>query len=227
MVAILLVLALVLGIAFFQVVQGLFSALIMTILSVICAIAALNFYEPLAEALLYNRQPAYAEAISLVALFVIPLLALRVLFDKFISGNVVMGMWADRIGGGILGLISGMVIVGILTIAAQMLPFKPAILYYTPFDSSLQRISGLHFFYPDEFTVGMAKKFSTGSLKYSQKFATVHDDLLLETYCTRNRAGKLGRADSLPDSFSVKAAFEVSENLQKKAYEAFAFKPPS
>ena len=126
MVLILLALALVIGIAFFQVIQGLFSALIMTILTILSAVVALGYYELLAE-MIYEHQPAHADAAALIALFVIPLLTLRVVSDMFIRGNVVLGVWADRIGGGSLGLITGSVMVGILMIALQMLPFGPSV----------------------------------------------------------------------------------------------------
>ena len=66
MLLIVVVAALVLGIAFYQVVRGLFSALIMAILSLLCAMLAFNFYEPFAQSLLYSRQPTTADAISLV-----------------------------------------------------------------------------------------------------------------------------------------------------------------
>ena len=46
----------VLGIALFQAVQGLFSALIMSILTILCAVLAFNFYEPLAEAVSLRRR---------------------------------------------------------------------------------------------------------------------------------------------------------------------------
>ena len=92
MVLIILVSLLVLGIAFYQIIQGLFSAMIMTILTVLAAAIAFNFYEPLGD-LLVGRLGAYAHPAALLALFVIPLFVLRELFDRVIRGNVVMGMF--------------------------------------------------------------------------------------------------------------------------------------
>ena len=113
---------LVLAVAFYQVIQGLFSSLIMTILAILCALLAFSSYEPMAAAILYTRQAATADAIALVALFILPLLGLRILTDKLISGNVVFGPWADRIGGGALGLVTGMIMIGVFMVAFQMLP---------------------------------------------------------------------------------------------------------
>ncbi len=164
----------VLGIAFFQVVQGLYSSLVMAILSVICAIAALNFYEPVA-AMLYEYQPSHADAITLIVLFVVPLLVLRILADKYLPANVVVGVWSSRIGGGVLGLITAMVLVGMLMLSIQMLPWGPSVLGYRPFDDSLQRDQQLVPFRPDEFVLGMAKFLSVGSLGTDQTWSPGND----------------------------------------------------
>lgn len=179
---------LILGITFFQIVQGLFSALIMAILTVLSAAIAFTFYELLA-AQLYAYQPAHADAIALLALFILPLLGLRWLYDYFLGGNVVFGVWADRIGGGVLGLITGIIAVGVLAVALQMLPLGRSILGYEPFDASLQRQDTLSPFYPDDFAVGLAQKLSAGSLGNDKPFARLHDNLLRELYCARNTAG--------------------------------------
>jgi len=213
MALIIIALLLILGIAFFQVIQGVFSALIMTILTILCAAAAFTYYEPLAE-LLYKNQPAHADAASLVAIFVIPLLVLRILFDRFIRGNVVLGMWVDRIGGGVLGLITGMIMVGVLAIAVQMLPFDASVLTFKPFDDSLHRRSNLAPFYPDRFTLGLVETLSNGSLRGARRFDRAHDDLLLDAFCVRNTAGCYGRADATPDSLLDIEVFEAPDTAR-------------
>ena len=208
MVLILLALALLIGIAFFQVIQGLFSAMIMAILTVLSAAAALGYYELLAE-VFYEDAPAHVDAAALIALFVIPLLILRTVFDMFIKGNVVLGVWADRIGGGILGLITGSVTMGILMIALQMLPFGPIVFTYRPFDDSLQRDSSLAPFYCDQFTAGLMKMLSDGSLAGEESFGDAHDDILLEAFCARNHAGMFGRVDAIPTALVSADAFQA------------------
>ncbi len=208
MVLILLATVLILAIAFFQVVQGLFSALIMTVLTILCTAAAFTFYEPLAE-LLYTRQAAYADAGALIALLVIPLLVVRILFDKLIGSNVVIGVWADRVGGGILGLITGMMLVGTLTTALQMLPFGESVFTFEPFDGALQRKQNLAPFYPDRFTVGFMNVLSGGSLSGNRDLTKTHEDLLLEAHCARNTAGKSGRVDALPDAMKSVRVFQA------------------
>ena len=207
MLLIALAVLLVLGIIYFQVAQGLYGALIMTILTILCATMAFNFYESLAQAVLYERQPAYADAAALVALFVVPLLVLRLLTDRLLPSNVVLGVWVDRIGGGVLGLITAQVLVGVLLIAVQMLPLGESILKYTSHSPSLQRDQRMMPFFPDEFTVGLVKVLSRTSLRGDTSFASRHDDLLLELFCARNTAGKDGRIDALPGHLKTVRVF--------------------
>lgn len=208
MVIIILATVLILAIAYFQVVQGLFSAAIMTILSIVCAALALNTYEALGEAFLYSRQGPYADAVALIVLFVLPLLAVRIVLDKFVSANVVFGSWADRIGGGLLGIVTGMVLVGMLLIVMQMLPFGETVLGYRPYDDALRRDQRAWPLYPDEFTVGLARLVSRGALSAEASFDTLHDDLLLEAFCARNTAGKNGGVHAAPDAARVHRAYE-------------------
>lgn len=224
MVLIILVFLLVLGIAFFQAIQGFFSSLIMAILTVLCAAAAFQFYEPLAQ-LLYGRQPAQADAICLIALFVIPLLLLRLGIDRLIPGNVVLGAWPDRIAGGFTGLITGLVISGVLTLAIQLLPNAASWLLYRPYDNTLRRSQSLAPFYPDEFTLGLVDMLSAGSLQAdgNSRFSYRHDNLILETWAAHNRilqrrqvdnewkTERIGRVDAAPDSLSLLGCYEPND----------------
>jgi len=206
----LLVTLLILGIAFYQVVQGLYSALIMAFLSVVSLAVAFNFYEPLAG-LIQKYQPLAicAEPTALVALFVASLTVLRVLSDRYLGRNVVVGMWTNRIGGGILGVIVGMVLVGVLTVAIQMLPYGPSVLTYKPYDDDLKGGQTLAPFYPDDFALGLARVLSRGSLRISPPnlFEKAHDDLKLELFCARNDAGKGGRTDAPANSVTILGAY--------------------
>jgi uncharacterized membrane protein required for colicin V production len=209
MVIILLALALIAAITFFQVVNGLFSALIMTVLTVLCAALACCYYEPLAEATLGGTaQAPYAKGAALLALFVIPLLALRIVLDRVQRRNLVLGMWADRIGGGALGLITAMILVGILTIVLQLLPFGESIMGYRSHGPDLRRHHRLAPLYPDEFTLGMFNLLSRTSLGVGKPFSEVHNDLLLESFCMRNSAGKNGTRLAPADCLKIRGIFE-------------------
>ena len=162
--------------------------------------------------MLYDRQPGYADAAALVALFVVPLLVLRIVIDRLIPRNVVFGVWADRIGGGLLGLVTAMVLTGMLMLAAQMLPFGPSILTYRSHGPSLQRNQQLWPFRPDEFTLWLVNGMSKTSLRSDQgvTFRDAHDDLLLELFCARNDGDLKGKVDSGPGAIKVMGAWMPS-----------------
>ena len=203
MVLILLATVLIAVIAFFQVTQGFYSAMIMAVVSVLSAAVAMAFYEPLA-ALLRPHQPDAADAIALLGIFIVLVVGLRLACDIFLKRNVVLGVWTNRLGGGVLGLVAGTTLVGVLAVAMQMLPWGPSVLGYRPFDDSLRRSGRLYLFAPDDFVVGTIKAVSpslTGAS--SRRFAAVHDDLLLELFCARNTAGKNGRTDAKANALSV------------------------
>jgi len=181
----------ILAIAFYQAIHGTFSSLIMAILTVLCAIAALNFYEPLATAL-NDRLGAYAPSISLLALFAIPLLVLRTLFDRVIRGNVLLGLWPDRVGGGVFGLITATVLMGMFVLIVMMLPMPGSFLAYRPYDASLEVEHGGGARKSANFVLALARQFSAGALAPvnrpagGETFGDAHDDLYLESFCFRN-----------------------------------------
>ncbi len=203
---------LVAAIAFCQAIYGTFSALVMAVLTTICAVFALGTYEWLGSAFLYTSQPAYADALSLTLHFVLPLLALRIVFDKVIPDNAAMGNYQiDRAVGGLVGVYVGTVMVGILAIVLQMLPWGSSVLGYKPYDSSFQRTSRI---YCDEFALGVFK--SAAGLASGNSFDEVHDDLLLELFCARNTAGLNGRVDTDPNALGIMESCKPAEAAWKK-----------
>ncbi len=207
MVIIILATLLILGIAFYQTVQGCFGAIIMTILTVLCAAVAFNFYEPLGE-LLADRLGAIADPAAMTTVFVIPLLALRIIFDHFIRGNVVLGLWPDRIGGAMFGLVTGLTMTGMFMIVLQMLPMPASIIGWQPYDSALGVKGGGPPRWAANFTLATAGRLSAGSLRpisSGKNLRISHDDLPLESFCLRNRPDG-ARASTLADAMEVIAA---------------------
>ena len=119
---------LILAITFYQGLQGLFSALITCVLTILSAALAFGLYEDLYYWQLIQYQPAHGRGIALMAIFVLSLLALRTVFDLIVKGNLQLPTYVDRGGGGVLGFVTAMLIVGMLSISIQMLPFAPSFL---------------------------------------------------------------------------------------------------
>ena len=207
---------LILGIAFYQTIQGLYSSLIMALLTVLCAVVAFNYYEPLAE-LLVPRLGAVAYGVSLLALFVAPLLLLREALDRLLPANMLLDAWPDRAGAGVFGLLTAMVLVGMLMIIVWMLPLPGAVLWHQPYDDALQVKDAGPPQWAADFTVGVAGRLSAGPLApFSQgrRFDRSHANLLLDLYALRNRPDGIS-VDALPDAMDVTEAYVVGDPNQK------------
>lgn len=81
---------------------------------------------------------SYGQAVALVGLFVVSLLCLRAIADNVVLGKMTFPWQIERIGGGILGFFTGMIIAGVVLIAWQLLPFGPGL-----FSSGYQDFYGL------------------------------------------------------------------------------------
>lgn len=125
---------LILAMTFFQGLQGLFSALITCILTVLAAALAFGLYEDLYFGQLIRYQPDHGRSIALVGIFIISLLVLRGLFDAIIKGNMHFPLYVDRIGGGVVGFVSALIAVGVLAVGVQMLPFGTSFLGFSRYE---------------------------------------------------------------------------------------------
>ena len=217
---------LILGIVFFQATQGLFSSLIMAIATLVCTLIAFNFYEPVAS-LLYGSQPETADAIALVALLFVSLLTTRILLDRFLGINLVPGIWVDRIGGGLFGVVTAVLLVGTLVVAAQMLPLDRAILGYDPFNDDLEpnriRINA------STFTLGAVETLSRGSLSAigaENSFERMHSNLQLELWGTRNRVPGQ-RTDAPPDSAKLLGVYDATTIAYPGSARTFGQEAPA
>jgi len=218
---------LILAIAFFQGLQGVFSALIMCVLSILCAALAFGTYEGIFYSFLLERQPEYGQAIALMAVFILSLLILRVVFDMVFSGNMLLPVWVERGFGGAFGLVTGLVIVGMLQIGFQLLPFDATLLGFnrfepvragtsktippeelakTPEDQIEWKRQNL-WFNPDGFVVKLVSTLSEGALSGSNSFEQIHPDFLAELQWRRSGVQRESRHVVPADSLRVRRAW--------------------
>lgn len=197
---------LVLAVTFFQGLQGLFSSVIMCVLTILCAGLAFGTYENVYYGFLFERMPNHGEAVALVAIFSISLLLLRTAADNVLKGNMVLPVLVDRIGGGALGLVSALIIVGMIQIGFQMLPFDESFLgfnRFSPVSATTQKDiteeelkntapsaiawprSNL-LFNPDGFTVKIVSLLSDGALRGANRFSDVYPDFTGQMQNARN-----------------------------------------
>src|SRR5688500_1981235 len=132
--SIVLILA-VLVVAFFHYLQGLFSATISAILTVLAAAIAVAWHEWIVENFLAGKYYGSIHAMMLIIVFAVIYLVLRLLFDKAVPGNVRVPAIVDKVGGGVMGVIAGVFAVGLVAIAAQQMPFGPSIAGFSRYEA--------------------------------------------------------------------------------------------
>lgn len=197
---------LILCIAFFQALQGLFSGVIMCVLTILSAALAFGTFEDLYYGVLIDRMPNHGEAVALVSIFILSLLLLRTLADNGIKGNMVFPVWADRIGGFLLGFVSATIIVGFIELGFQSLPFDSTFLGFNRFvavnkatgkaldekQAKTANADGIEWrreslmFSPDEFTVKLVAALSDNALGGRTRFREVHPDYTAGIQDSRN-----------------------------------------
>lgn len=189
----LILLFLIAGITIRQAMQGLFSALIMVVLTICCAAAALGTYEWVAIHLVAKYwKPNYAMPVALGLIFGLPLSLLHTLFGQLVKRASLVPAWADRIGGGACGFVTAMTMVGILALCLQMLPFdRGSILGYAriyvpdPLEPVDPKALGSDeetelFLKPDRFVLAVASVLSVGTFSTEHSFFE-HNPNLVQT----------------------------------------------
>ncbi|MBI1367824.1 MAG: hypothetical protein GC162_04135 [Planctomycetes bacterium] len=100
--------------------QGVFSALLHLFITILAGVIAFALWEPLVYGWLLNRMPDSAWGVGLLLPFGCALIALRVPFDQFITGNQDFHNMVQRGVGGFLGFLAGVLTCGMLVIGLQM-----------------------------------------------------------------------------------------------------------
>ena len=118
------IIVLILFIAYWLANQGVFSALLHLLCVIVAGAIALAAWDPLTTRLLLRGTAFdhYAWGVSLVAVFAVSLLILRLIVDKVISSQLQFARGADMALGFIAGLPAGVLTVGMLLIGLSFVP---------------------------------------------------------------------------------------------------------
>lgn len=185
-------LILLLAIALNQATQGFFSALIMTVLTICCCAAAVTTHEWIAvNALAPYWKPDFAHPLALGVTFGLSLLILRLAFDRLIRRSCLLPVWVDRVGGGVCGLITAEIMVGVIAVCVQMIPFGSPVLGYSrvtpvsrdhPAGERTQTGSDAEdnelYFRPDRFAMATASFLSGGIFSGKHSFYPDNPDIV-------------------------------------------------
>lgn len=174
-------LALLAAITYFHTIQGLFSALLSAVLTLLCAALAFATFEVVAAHLLAPLKPDFALGLALVGMFILPLFVLRLVLDKFVHRACLLPLVIDKPGGLVFGLLAAYVMVGMLALGIQLMPFGNGFLGFSrvdPADPSKEQEELL--LKPDRAAVKLASVLSDGVLSGSKSFTHAHPDFVTE-----------------------------------------------
>ena len=176
------------------------------------ALLAFSMHEWVVEGILKKNAGPASNAMALLVLFGLFYVILRVIFDKSVPRGIMLPAAVDKLGGGIMGLLSAAFAVGVFAVAAQEMPFDSAPGGYARYAvqdraATLQRRgkgldsstfgelvgndpgmfdeSDRKSMYVDDLFIGTVHYVSEGSLSGSQPLTTVHPDFLKEVFAQR------------------------------------------
>jgi uncharacterized membrane protein required for colicin V production len=198
----------------FWVYQGLFSSALMFFETVTACVVAFAFYESvhsLWSGALTN--PGIGHPLALMLLFLATMVLLRLATDRLIPGKVRLPVVVDRAGGGVMGLLTGLVLVGTPLVAVQMLPIGSSVFGFERLvagpDGSIQQKGFL--FKPDSFVAGLMRTLSGGSLGGSNALGRAKPDLLLDLHASRAGVQPEDRVYVPPDCLKATAWWEARQ----------------
>lgn len=113
--------------------QGLFSAFLQLMITVIAAVLAVALWEPIALGALIWYIPEYAWGVGLLAPFVLWLVLLRTVAGMLVPTGIELGQATNVIGGAACGLLSGVLASGFTVLGVGFLPLPPDAGGYRPF----------------------------------------------------------------------------------------------
>lgn len=171
--------------------QGMFSALIMAVLTICCCALAIGTYEWTAIHWVAPMwKPDYARPVALAASFGVPLIVLRVIADRLVRRNCLLPLLVERIGGGFCGLITAYVVVGVMALAIQMVPLGGSILGFSRVNMApanpgaatnasppqAEETDSELWLTPDRFAINLASLLSAGIFSAEQNFGIENPD---------------------------------------------------
>ena len=187
MIAILITIAILAGLVYFQVfTQGIFSCFIMMVWTIISAMVALNYQDYLAMLMIDNGLAFYPKAVALLTPFIITLFVLREISDRFIPGNMKFPELIDRAGSTLFAIVTSLIITGMVSLCFQNLPMPTKILGFERL-SSLEDLDNQNTWWPggDALVVKALNQASAYCFAGDRPYQQVHPEYLRELHMNR------------------------------------------
>lgn len=199
--------------------QGLFSAILHLLCVIVAGAIALAFWEPLMYKFLLrgNGFDNYAWGLSLILIFLVALMVLRVLMDKAIPANTRLPHWVNLAFGAPVGAASGILTMGIFIIAVGTLQTAKEPFGYSPWARSsrtakIERTGNLLWIPVDKLTSEFYSLLSVTSLSTSTPLRHVNPNLWAQVSLMRDSFSKgKGMISLMPDAANITRAFYCPE----------------
>ena len=214
----LFLLAFLIAATYFQAIQGVTSAAIMAVLTVLSLAVSFSTYEYIAQTFLISIKPDFAYPVALLGMFVVPLAVLRVLLDMWIPRSNLLPQILDRGAGAAFGLLTSFLVTGMMAIAVQMVPWGwgGGFLGFSRFNADTPETQNELWLKPDRVAASFGAALSRGVFSGSRDFRADHPDLVTELGWTQSAPRGVRRtlavdAVSLVDAGRIEYVYDVTE----------------
>jgi hypothetical protein len=188
------VLLIIAGCAAFQFFKGtIVRAFATIVIAIFASIVAFGFFEILADVLIKRGDSGgmlslvpWAQALSFLLLFVLTFAVLQTAIVQLTRMKIDLGLWPERIGRPVLGIILGLIVSGVLLVFLALAPL-PGKYPYTRFEERNIRIDNPSTVFPnvDGLVTGLFSVISNGSFSGKRSFAAMHPDYLSQVFLNR------------------------------------------
>ncbi|MBN2590627.1 MAG: CvpA family protein [Sedimentisphaerales bacterium] len=189
------VLIIMLGCAALLFLKGTVLRAFATIIVAICAlIAAFSFFEFLANFIISRADKGslvsivnLAQPICFTLVFIIVFAVLQTLAIYLTREEVDLGLWPERIGRAVCGLILGFIVSGVFVTVLAMVPSLPMKLPYERFEAASPKPGDPKkvLFNADGFVTNLFSTVSNGSLSNKRSFSVLHANYLDQIFMNR------------------------------------------
>jgi hypothetical protein len=187
--------------------QGLFSALLHLVVTIVAGALALCLWEPIASRMLGSAIAPMAWSIGLVLPFAVLLVALRLTADRLIRGNVQHQPILSWLFGGAFGLLSGILTAGLTLIGLGFMPFGAGMAGVQPYavSSTNQVVQGPSSLWVpvDDWTEGFYDYLSKGAFGTATPLARYQPELALQAHLSRLTLDVNASRTAHPDTVEV------------------------
>jgi hypothetical protein len=209
--------AIIAGCVAFQYLKGTaVKAFATIIVTIVAGVVAFGFFEPLARYLSgYSASLApWAQMLCFGLLFVLAFALLQTGVSQLMRQPIDLGLWPERVGRVICGMLLGLLVSGMVLIVLQMGPL-PIKYPYQRFEKGRQKV----LLNPDGLATGIFSLLSNGSFSGKKSFATVHPGYLDQLFLNRLLIGSDIPILSQPQAIDVPpkaAAWPAPDAIRKQ-----------